>query len=240
MSARRCGRATIWYCSGMDLNASDIADSCWLRKLEELGTSDSATLSRMRLTSLSRYLTPVASSTAGTLSKTSRSLTGGLPRISTVSCFPVMSSMTSDISSSPTLVRLIWKLDFSPASDMVACSSWVVSCTPDVAVPSRPLNALVTPDTRSMPARESCSILYCCSVSWKSRSTLNTAPGWAMWSASRRMSASTREAWARNCSSVSATAPLVLVVRVADRPQRILDVAELTLSCRYIMGLTSP
>ena len=66
-----------------------------------------------------------------------------------------MSSMTMDSSISPTIVRPVLKLSMIEASDWFDCSTWVDSCTPDVAVPLRPMNPLVMPDARSMLARES-------------------------------------------------------------------------------------
>ena len=48
------GMITCWISGGADLTASLRALSCWARKLDEDGTSSSATVRRMRLTSLLR------------------------------------------------------------------------------------------------------------------------------------------------------------------------------------------
>ena len=164
--ANRCGRATTWNSWGMALNASDIEASCIVRKLGVVGTSFMATFSRMRSTSLFRYCTPVPSSTVGTLRSTVRSGLVAVPLISTVSCLPIMSWMISDIRSSPTLARPNLKLSIRVARLWVACSIWVDSCTPDVALPCWPWNPAVMPLARWIPMRASPSILYCCSLSW--------------------------------------------------------------------------
>ena len=125
-----------------------------------------------------------------------------------------MSSTIMAISSSPTSVRASRNCCIIQASPWLACSTCVFSCTPLRAVPGRPENAAAAAGAaRWIAIRALSSIASWCCVSSKSRFTSNLAPALAMWSASSRMSASSRPIVRRNCSSVIATAPFVRSVR---------------------------
>ena len=168
---------------------------------------------------------------------------GGLsvsPSITTVCSSLPMSAMIIAISSSPTSVRASLKWSIMSARDTWDCSSWVCSWMPDVAVPCWPMNAVLTPLTRSIARRLSFISSNCCWFSSKSRLTSKRAPCCAMWVGFSTMSASARAIMRRNWASVMSTAPLVRSVRTAAMPQRSLAMLPFRLSCGKIMSRTSP
>ena len=183
---------------------------------------------------------PVTGSVSGLLSTTVRVGLIVSPSITTTCSSLPMSSMIMAISSSPTRVRASLNESMRSASPTWACSNWVCSCRPERAVPCWPEKAGPMLLTRSRLRRLLSISWNCWSLSWKSRLTSNRAPGRAIFSSFRMMSASGRATMRRNESSGMSTAPLVRSTRVALMPQRSLAMELLRLSCGKSMSRTRP
>ncbi|MCY1230269.1 hypothetical protein D9M72_426750 [compost metagenome] len=93
---------------------------------------------------------------------TTSSSRSGSPFTVTVVSRPMVSSTIRDSSRSPTSARLVAKLSLISARACVLCSSCVASCRPEFAPLCAPCRLGEMPLTRWIPARESCSIWYCC------------------------------------------------------------------------------